>query len=85
MTVDDRRQSRIAREQGMRILHVIAGAEIGGAETFAVDAITALADRGIRIGVLSNGDPDMLDVTLRSAGRGLIHSWPPRIGDREIL
>ena len=31
----------------MRILHVIAGAEIGGAETFAVDAITALAERGI--------------------------------------
>jgi glycosyltransferase involved in cell wall biosynthesis len=31
----------------MRILHVIAGAEIGGAETFAVDAIVALAERGI--------------------------------------
>ena len=31
----------------MRILHVIAGAEIGGAETFAVDAITALAERGV--------------------------------------
>ena len=30
--------------------------------------LLALADRGIRIGVLSNGDPDMLDVTLRSAG-----------------
>jgi glycosyltransferase involved in cell wall biosynthesis len=32
----------------MRVLHVIAGAEIGGAETFAVDAITALAERDIR-------------------------------------
>ena len=30
--------------------------------------LLALADRGIRTGVLSNGDPDMLDVTLRSAG-----------------
>ncbi len=31
----------------MRVLHVIAGAEIGGAETFAVDAIVALAERGV--------------------------------------
>ena len=30
--------------------------------------LQALAERGIRAGVLSNGDPDMLDVTLRSAG-----------------
>ncbi len=30
--------------------------------------LLALADRGIRAGVLSNGDPEMLDVTLRSAG-----------------
>ena len=30
--------------------------------------LLALADRGIPAGVLSNGDPDMLDVTLRSAG-----------------
>ncbi len=30
--------------------------------------LLALADRGVRTGVLSNGDPDMLDVTLRSAG-----------------
>jgi 2-haloacid dehalogenase len=29
--------------------------------------LQALAERGIRTGVLSNGDPDMLDVTLRSA------------------
>src|ERR1700712_1695506 len=35
--------------------------------------LQALAERGIRTGVLSNGDPDMLDVTLRSAGmRALI-------------
>ena len=30
--------------------------------------LQALSERGIRAGVLSNGDPDMLDVTLRSAG-----------------
>ena len=30
--------------------------------------LLALADRGIPTGVLSNGDPEMLDVTLRSAG-----------------
>ncbi len=30
--------------------------------------LQALAARGVRAGVLSNGDPDMLDVTLRSAG-----------------
>jgi len=30
--------------------------------------LQALAEREIRAGVLSNGDPDMLDVTLRSAG-----------------
>jgi 2-haloacid dehalogenase len=30
--------------------------------------LLALADRGVPAGVLSNGDPDMLDVTLRSAG-----------------
>ena len=35
--------------------------------------LQTLADRGVRTGVLSNGDPDMLDVTLRSAGmRALI-------------
>jgi glycosyltransferase involved in cell wall biosynthesis len=31
----------------MRILHVIAGAATGGAETFCTDAIAALAERGI--------------------------------------
>ena len=30
--------------------------------------LQTLAERGVRAGVLSNGDPDMLDVTLRSAG-----------------
>jgi len=31
----------------MRLLHVIAGAEVGGAETFAQDTIEALAGRGV--------------------------------------
>lgn len=38
---------KAAQTEGMRVLHVIAGAEIGGAETFAVDAILALAERGV--------------------------------------
>ena len=31
----------------LRVLHVIAGASTGGAETFALDAIEALADQGV--------------------------------------
>ncbi len=41
----------------MRLLHVIAGAEIGGAETFAVDAITALAERGMAQHVICRPHP----------------------------
>lgn len=44
----------------MRILHVIAGAAVGGAETFAVDAITALADRGVVQQVVCRPFPDVL-------------------------
>ena len=36
----------------MRILHVVAGAATGGAETFSLDAITALAERGTEQKVL---------------------------------
>ena len=32
--------------------------------------LQALKDRGIRTGILSNGDPEMLDVTVKSAGLG---------------
>ena len=39
--------------------------------------LQALAERGIRTGVLSNGDPDMLDVTLRSAGLTDLHRPDP--------
>lgn len=44
----------------MRVLHVIAGAEIGGAETFAVDAITALAERGVQQHVICRPYPGAL-------------------------
>jgi glycosyltransferase involved in cell wall biosynthesis len=44
----------------MRLLHVIAGAEIGGAETFAVDAITALAERGVAQHVICRPHPQAL-------------------------
>ena len=36
----------------MRVLHIVAGAATGGAETFSLDAITALAERGIEQKVL---------------------------------
>jgi len=36
----------------MRVLHVVAGAATGGAETFSLDAIIALAERGIEQKVL---------------------------------
>src|SRR5438067_5276280 len=35
------------RQAAIKILHVIAGAAAGGAETFCMDAIAALAERGI--------------------------------------
>ena len=44
----------------MRLLHVIAGAEIGGAETFATDAIVALAERGVAQHVICRPYPGPL-------------------------
>jgi glycosyltransferase involved in cell wall biosynthesis len=44
----------------MRILHVIAGAPTGGAETFCFDAITALAEGGIEQKVLCRPHPQAL-------------------------
>jgi glycosyltransferase involved in cell wall biosynthesis len=41
----------------MRILHVIAGAEHGGAETFARDTIVALGERGITQHVIARSHP----------------------------
>jgi len=34
------------------------------------EVLQALRDRGVRAGILSNGDPDMLDVAVKSAGFG---------------
>lgn len=44
----------------MRVLHVIAGAQVGGAETFAQDAIVALAGRGVQQKVLARPWPQAL-------------------------
>jgi glycosyltransferase involved in cell wall biosynthesis len=44
----------------MRILHAIAGAPVGGAETFAQDAIVALHERGVRQVVLTRPYPAVL-------------------------
>lgn len=41
----------------MRLLHVIAGAPVGGAETFAQDAIVALHERGVEQRVLARPHP----------------------------
>ncbi|HEX6442302.1 MAG TPA: glycosyltransferase [Stellaceae bacterium] len=41
----------------MRVLHVIAGAATGGAETFCLDAITALAERGLEQKVICRPHP----------------------------
>src|SRR5215213_3280152 len=44
-------------QAAMRILHVIAGAATGGAETFCLDAIAALAERGIEQRVICRPHP----------------------------
>ena len=44
----------------MKLLHVIAGAPVGGAETFAQDAIVALAQQGIEQVVITRPHPGVL-------------------------
>lgn len=44
----------------MKILHIIAGAEKGGAETFCCDALKALSDAGIQQHVLCRPHPDFV-------------------------
>jgi glycosyltransferase involved in cell wall biosynthesis len=44
----------------MRILHAIAGAPVGGAETFAQDAILALHERGVGQTVLTRPYPTVM-------------------------
>jgi glycosyltransferase involved in cell wall biosynthesis len=45
----------------MKLLHVIAGAPVGGAETFAQDAIVALAEQGIEQVVITRPHPGVLE------------------------
>jgi len=51
----------------MRILHLLAGAPTGGAETFALDAIEALDQRGVAQTVIARPHPLLLD-RLRTLG-----------------
>jgi glycosyltransferase involved in cell wall biosynthesis len=44
----------------MRVLHVVAGAAAGGAETFCLDTIAALAERGIAQTVVARPHPRTL-------------------------
>ena len=46
----------------MRVLHVIAGAATGGAETFSQDAIRAMAQRGVSQHVIGRPHPIAVDV-----------------------
>jgi len=60
----------------MRILHVIAGAPVGGAETFAQDAILSLHTRGVQQAVLTRPWPGLL---ARYAAAG-VPAHPMRFG-----
>jgi glycosyltransferase involved in cell wall biosynthesis len=51
----------------MRVLHVIAGAATGGAETFCLDTIAALAERGIAQKVVCRPHPQALGRLRESA------------------
>jgi hypothetical protein len=51
----------------MKVLHVIAGAPVGGAETFAQDAIVALAQQGVEQVVITRPHPAVLE-GYRAAG-----------------
>ncbi len=65
----------------MRLLHVIAGAEVGGAETFAQDAIEGLAARGIAQMVVCRPWPRAVAryVALGIPVRTMRFGWPSRL------
>jgi glycosyltransferase involved in cell wall biosynthesis len=63
----------------MRLLHVIAGAEVGGAETFALDAIEGLAGREIEQFVICRPWPRAI-ARYAAAGIGVA---PMRFGWRD--
>jgi glycosyltransferase involved in cell wall biosynthesis len=51
----------------MRVLHVMAGADAGGAETMMLDGVLALADAGIEQRVVTRGEKNRIDA-IRAAG-----------------
>ena len=51
----------------MRVLHVMAGADAGGAETMMLDGVLALADAGVEQRVVTRGAPDRI-AAIRAAG-----------------
>jgi len=57
----------VTAQAPLRVLHVIAGAPVGGAETFFLDAVTALAEAGLAQTVLCRPHPMFVE-RLRRAG-----------------
>ena len=51
----------------MRVLHVMAGADAGGAETMMLDGVLALAEAGVAQHVVTRGAPDRI-AAMRAAG-----------------
>lgn len=51
----------------MRVLHVMAGADAGGAETMMLDGVLALADAGVEQRVVTRGEKNRIDA-IRAAG-----------------
>jgi hypothetical protein len=51
----------------MKVLHVMAGADAGGAETMMLDGVLALADAGVEQRVLTRGEKNRIDA-IRAAG-----------------
>lgn len=65
----------------LRVLHVVAGAPTGGAETFSQDAILALAERGVEQRVICRPHPIPLERFGRAgiAVTPLNFSWSDRL------
>ena len=71
----------------MKILHLIAGASHGGAETFAIDAILALKEQGVKQFVLCRSHDNFLR-SLREAGipyENLTFSRWKKWWEREVI
>src|SRR5512147_2386119 len=59
--------ARTGLRTGMRVLHVIAGAKGGGAESIMLDAVAALAEAGVSQHVITRGGKARL-AALEAAG-----------------